>query len=155
MEREKVVYEVDGKIVADVRTAEELADVITLYPGWAVVEKVSLSEKSRGGIIMPNADTKDQQHLMLFRVAKTSPHRLDTEGKEMLRRAEEGAIVLLKPGVAQYLVNQRHQFGVIQDTDIIGNLDVNLLAEKRGVPETPSEEEAERQAAEALSASQG
>jgi len=130
MEREQVVYEVDGKIVADVRTAEELASVISLYPGWAAVEKVKLSEKSRGGIIMPDADSKDQQHLMLFRIAKVGAKK-DDGGEDEEARHKEGDIIVLKPSVAQYLVQQRHQFGIIKDSDIIGKLDVDLLTEKR------------------------
>ena len=135
MEREQVVYEVDGQIVADVRSADELAKVIELYPGWAVVEKVKLSEKSRGGIIMPNAETKDQQHLMLFRVATTGPAKV-VDGKEVAMRAKAGRIVVLKPSVAQYLVNQRHQFGVVQDSDIIGNVNLQTLESVRAEDDT-------------------
>ncbi len=118
----RVLYEVDGKVVADVRSAEELAQRITLFPGWAVVEKVQLSEKSRGGIIMPNPDTKDQQHLMLWKVAVAGPQKKDSQGNLMEMRANVGQIVVLKPSVSQFLVAQRHQFGVINDSDIIGTV---------------------------------
>lgn len=118
----KVVYEIDGKVMADVRSAEELAECVELYPGYAVVEKVQLSERSRGGIIMPNPDTKDQQHLMLFRVAVAGPQKKDGEGKPLETRAEVDKVVILKPSVAQFLLNQGHRFGVVQDQDIIGTV---------------------------------
>ena len=117
-----ILYELDGKVVADVRSAEELAERITLFPGYAVVQKVQLSEKSRGGIIMPNADAKDEQHLMLWKIAVAGPQKHDGEGKPIETRAEVGLIVVLKPSVSQFLVNQRHQFGVVQDQDIIGTV---------------------------------
>ena len=118
-EERRVLYELDGKVVADIRSAEELVDRIELFPGWIVVEKVKLSETSRGGIILPDADTKDQQHLMLFRVSAAGPPKM-INGVPRDILAKEGEIVLLKPAVAQFLVNQNHQFGVIADVDIIG-----------------------------------
>lgn len=118
----KILYELDGKVVADVRSAEELAERITLFPGYAVVQKVQLSEMSRGGIIMPNPDTKDQQHLMLWKIAVAGPQKHDGEGNPLETRAKVGLIVVLKPSVSQFLVNQRHQFGVVQDQDIIGTV---------------------------------
>lgn len=115
-----ILYEVDGKVVADVRSAEELVGRVTLFPGYAVVQKVQLSEKSRGGIIMPNPDAKDQQHLMLWKVAVAGPLKKDAEGNDKPPRGKVGEVVLLKPSVSQFLVNQRHQFGVVSDSDIIG-----------------------------------
>jgi co-chaperonin GroES (HSP10) len=117
-----ILYELDGKVVADVRSAEELAERITLFPGYAVVQKVQLSEQSRGGIIMPNPDTKDQQHLMLWKVAVVGPQKHAGEGNPREMRAKVGEIVVLKPSVSQFLVNQRHQFGVISDLDIVGTV---------------------------------
>jgi co-chaperonin GroES (HSP10) len=127
----KTVYEIDGEVVADVRNAAELVDKIELFPGWVVVEKVKLSQTTRLGIILPNADTKDQQHLMLFRVATTGPGKItgyDEDGKPKMRDmpVKPGDVVLLKPGVAQMVINQNHQFAVIADVDIIGRISVAL-----------------------------
>ena len=128
--RSAVVYEVDGEVVADVRSGSELAECITLYPGWAVVEKLKLSEKSRGGIILPTPEAKDEQHLMLFRVAIAGPQKKDSAGKPMETRATAGKIVVLKPSVAQYLVNMRHQFGLVADSDIIGTVRVTNTSDQ-------------------------
>lgn len=127
----KAVYEIDGEVVADVRNAAELVDKIELFPGWVVVEKVKLSQTTRLGIILPNADTKDQQHLMLFRVATTGPGKItgfDSDGNPRQRDmpVKPNDIVLLKPGVAQMVINQNHQFAVISDVDIIGRITVDL-----------------------------
>lgn len=122
----RVLYEVDGKVVADIRSAEELVDRIELFPGWIVVEKVQLSETSRGGIIMPNADAKDQQHLMLFKVSASGPPKEVDPGRVRPLFAKVGDIVILKPAVAQFLVNQNHQFGVIADVDIIGRVHLDV-----------------------------
>lgn len=138
----RVLYEIDGKVVADVRSAEELAARITLFPGWAVVEKVQLSEKSRGGIIMPNPDTKDQQHLMLWRVAVAGPQKKDALGNEMETRAKVGQIVVLKPSVSQFLVAQRHQFGVVSDSDIIGIVQFDEAPSDAEIAEEAAEHEA-------------
>lgn len=118
----RVLYEVDGEVVADIRSAEELVERIELFPGWIVVEKVKLSETSRGGIVLPNSDAKDQQHLMLFRVATAGPPKEVDPGRVRPLFAKVGDIVILKPAVAQFLVNQNHQFGVIADVDIIGRV---------------------------------
>jgi len=131
----KILYEIDGRVVADVRSADELAQRITLFPGWAVVEKVKMSEASRGGIILPNPEVKDQQHLMLYKVAVAGPAKKDKDGHSVEMRATVGAIVVLKPSVAQFLMQQRHEFGVVQDGDIIG------IAHFDEAPEKESEDE--------------
>ena len=143
----RILYEVDGRVVADVRSAEELAARITLFPGWAVVEKVKLSEKSRGGIIMPNPDTKDQQHLMLYKIAVAGPAKKNADGTDMPPRAKVGSIVILKPSVAQFLVNQRHEFGVVSDSDIIGTVRFDEAPSTEEVAEVEAEHEAAAAAA--------
>ena len=133
-DRESILYQVDGVVVADIRTADELVKRITLYAGYAVVEKVKLSEKSRGGIILPNADAKDEQHLMLYRVVAAGPPLSagDDTKKKKPPRAVVGHVVILKPSVAQFLVNQRHQFGVIMDNDIIGDVTFDKAPGSKG-----------------------
>lgn len=123
-ENPRILYEVDGKVVADIRSANDLVGRIELFPGWVVVEKVKLSEASRGGIILPNADAKDEQHMMLFKIATAGPPKL-VNGSAPDMRTSQGDIVILKPVIAQFLVKQNHQFGVIAAVDIIGRVKVD------------------------------
>jgi co-chaperonin GroES (HSP10) len=123
-----LVEDDEGRVVADIRDASELVGSIDLFSGWVVVQRMKLSEKTRGGIALPSDEAKQEHNLRLFRVVIAGPPKevgVDKDtGKPTVRPVPFGVgdVVVLKPSLAQMLRNQGQEFGVVADTDVIGKM---------------------------------
>jgi co-chaperonin GroES (HSP10) len=115
-----LVQDKEGNVLADVRSGDELVGLIDLFPGWVVVEVLHLSPQTRGGLVLPSDEAKQQHNLMLFRVVLAGEEKEVDPGKKRPIRFKQGDIVVLKPMMAQAILRSQQEFGVIADVDVIG-----------------------------------